>query len=457
MKFVIISTLILLTVFITGCSKDNEAELTTPSAQEYYTCPMHPEIVQDEPGDCPICGMDLVLGTRSEDGHEHSHETGSELEEGYLTIDPVVVQNMGIRVVHAEKRVLQPQIRTFGRLQTAEDKSFSVNLKYSGWIEQIWADKTGEFLNKNEILFEIYSPQLIAAQEEYLNSVNTYGEDNPVSRSAQKKLLLWDVPEDHLQTIVNENNARKNLIVRSPGKGFIMHKTVQAGSTVKAGSDLYHISDLSSIWVMAEVYENQTPFIQEGQEVEITITNIPGRTYSGSIDYIYPVLEDRTRTQKLRIVLNNQDFRLKPGMYANVIIYDKNQEERLTIPSSAVIRNGNEKLVFVGYDIGKYKAHPIETGLYDDSSGQVEVISGLQEGDLVVTSGQFLLDSESQLREAVEKLLAEKLQIQKEADLHDHSGGSEGTYFTCPMHPNIVEDEPGDCPICGMDLIEKEY
>jgi Cu(I)/Ag(I) efflux system membrane fusion protein/cobalt-zinc-cadmium efflux system membrane fusion protein len=457
MKLIAYMIILIMTAAIIGCSDNHKSEIAASGTQDYYTCPMHPEIVQDEPGDCPICGMDLVLGTRADDDHEHSHQSQLDSVEEYLTIDPVMVQNMGVRVEHAEMRKLRPRIRTIGRLEAAEDRSYSMNLKYSGWVERIWADKTGEMVQKNDKLFEIYSPELIAAQEEYLNAVQTYGADNSITRSVKKKMQLWDVPADHLEDVVRENNPGRNLIVRSPGAGFIMHKTIQAGSYVRSGTDLYHLADLSSIWVMAEVYENQIPFIKVGQEVEFTITNLPGGLFTGKIDHIYPELEKKTRTQKLRIVLDNSAYQLKPGMYADVVIFNSWQQELLSIPSSAVIRNGGGKLVFVSYDIGKYKPQTIETGVFDDSSGYIEVISGLQEGDLIVTSGQFLLDSESQLREAVEKLLAEKLQISNTAEHNDHSSESPGTYFTCPMHPNIVEEEAGECPICGMDLIEKEY
>ena len=448
--------LIMLTAIFIGCS-NNKTEIATTETYDYYTCPMHPEIIQDEPGECPICGMDLVPGTRAADDHEHSHESLKDTDNGLLTIDPVVVQNMGIRVEHVARRTLQAQIKTIGRLEVAEDKSYAVNLKYSGWVEEIWADKTGQQLEKNDKLFEIYSPELISVQEEFLNAVLTYGVNKPITVSAEKKLLLWDVPADHLADIIKEKNARKNLIVRAPGNGYIMHKTIQAGSSIKAGSDLYHIADLSSIWVLAEVYENQIPFIREGQEVEVTITNIPGKPLKGKIEYIYPHLEKGTRTQKLRIIIDNPELLLKPGMYADVVIFNDKQNDILSVSASAVIRNGSEKLVFVSYDPGKYKAQKIETGLYNETTDHIEVLSGLQEGDLVVTSGQFLLDSESQLREAVEKLLAEKLQIQDTDEIHEHTSDANGTYFTCPMHPNIVEEEQGECPICGMDLIEKEY
>jgi len=472
-------------VLISACTSHDEPTRSESVENEYYTCPMHPNIVQNEPGECPICGMDLVkkenttndpkvrkikywvdpmdpdfisdkpgkspMGMDLVPVYEEDNDNSSS---NIISIDPVVVQNMGIRVEHAKMRSLTNQIRTIGKIESAEDKNYAVNLRFSGWIEKIWADKIGQKLDKGDKLFEIFSPELISTQEEYLNAVIINGRDSQIALSARKKLILWKVPETHLDNIISSGNALQNLVVRAPASGFIMHKTIQAGSKIKAGSDLYHIADLTTIWVKAEIYEYEIPFVRTGLKVEMTLTNLPGRIFSGEIDYIYPILNPKSRTQQIRIVIPNNDLDLKPGMFADVFINQQEVEEVLTIPVSAIINSGSEKIVFVSYEIGKYEPRTIITGLYDDKNGYIQVKSGLSDGDQIVLSGQFLLDSESQLREAVQKLLAEKLQVTSEKQMHDHE--NTGTYYTCPMHPNIVEEEPGDCPICGMDLIEKE-
>jgi len=453
-SFKILIGIFLIVLMISACTAQNGSKPEETVSNEFYTCPMHPNIVEEEQGDCPICGMDLVHQTLdSTDDVEDDHGSS---KTNSLSIDPVVVQNMGVRVEHAEMRVLSNQIRTIGKVESAEDKKYAINLRFSGWIEKIWADKTGQEIRKGDKLFEIYSPELITTQEEYLNAVTLNGKESQIALSARKKLLLWNVPKSHLDNIISSGNALQNLVVLAPASGFIMHKTIQAGSKIKAGSDLYHIADLTTIWVKAEIYEYEIPFVKTGLKVEMTLTNLPGRIFYGDIDYIYPTLNPKSRTQQIRIVIPNNDLKLKPGMFADVLIFEQDTEEVLTIPVSAIINSGSEKIVFVSSEIGKYEPRTITTGLSDNTKGYVQVKSGLLEGDLIVLSGQFLLDSESQLREAVQKLMAEKLQITSMENIDDHNHESNGTYYTCPMHPNIVEEEPGDCPICGMDLIEKE-
>jgi len=438
-------------IFITGCLNHQEpaaqSNLDQQQSGSYYTCPMHPTIVQEDPGDCPICGMDLVSS------HEdHSKESSDDI----LFIDPVVVQNMGVRVEHALYRDITRNIRTIGTVKLAEDRLYSINLKFSGWIEKLFVDKVGQQVNKGEALFEVYSPELIAAQEEYLQAVNNYGRYSEIAVSTAKRLQLWGIPLSHLNEIVNRNDAQINPVISSPEQGFVLHKTLQKGSFIKAGKDLYHIGNTDEIWIIADVYEFDIPFLKEGSAVEIELTSSPGQNWLGHIDYVYPVLNENTRTQQIRIELRNNENILKPGMFAILNIESEIMEDVLAIPSEAIIHSGQRSIVFLSLGGGKYETREIQTGITDDLDYYTQVLSGLQENDIVVVSGQFLLDSESQLREAVQKLLNAKLEnpteMEPSNDQHSHE---DSFYYTCPMHPNIVENEPGDCPICGMDLIKK--
>ena len=365
---------------------------------------------------------------------------------------------MRVRVEHVRNRNISRNIRTIGKVELADDKSYSVNLRFSGWIEKIFADKVGQKVMKGNKLFEIYSPELVSAQEEYLLAMNTYGEESDLAKAAQRRLILWNIPQSYLDEIIENNNPQKNVIIKAPQTGYVLHKTIQQGSTVKAGKDLYHIGNLDKIWILADIYEFDISFVKEGQDVKIELTYQPGKIWKGNISFIYPTLNPKTRTQKIRIELKNTELNLKPGMFANVEIEVEEMKNVLTIPTEAIINSGTRKVVFISRGYGRYESREIQTGLSDDSEFYTQVISGLEDGEIVVVSGQFLLDSESQLQEAVQKMLDARLQKNIGSDeLEDHEHAPEQTtYYTCPMHPNIVEEDPGDCPICGMDLIEKD-
>lgn len=486
--YLISSILLLFVLIIASCTPKQTAEQKHTEA-EYYTCPMHPTIVQEDEGDCPICGMDLVLeqneiveaqGSSSEQYYTcgmHPEivldEAGScpichmdlvlrkansndDQRSNTITIDPTVVQNMGVRLKHISYRDISHSIRTIGKVEVADDKSYSVNLRFSGWIEKIFADKIGQKIEIGAKLFEIYSPELISAQEEYLLAVNTYGRNSKIAEAAQKRLRLWNISQKHLDKIISENNAQQNVVFTSAFSGHILHKNIKEGSKVKAGADLYHIGNLDKIWIIADLYEFDSVSVKTGQHVTIEFTNLPGKIRTSHISFIYPTLNPKTRTQKIRIELGNPDLTMKPGMFATVRIESERAKRVLTVPTEAIINTGERKVVFLSRGNGKFEPREIQTGLADESNYYSEVISGLEENDIVVISGQFLMDSESQLQEAVQKFLDAKFKSTLNSgsvDDHDHSGS---TYFTCPMHPTIVQDEAGDCPICGMDLIEKE-
>ncbi|MDA3813977.1 MAG: efflux RND transporter periplasmic adaptor subunit [Candidatus Cloacimonetes bacterium] len=486
-----ISFVILLFAFILASCTSKQTVEHSQTEGDYYTCPMHPTVVQEEEGDCPICGMDLVLekgkSTQASDKTESTEKKikywvapmdpnyvsdvpgkspmGMDLVPVYedevpsgkgITIDPTVVQNMGVRVKHVSYRDISHNIRTIGNVEIADDKSYSINLRFSGWIETIFADKIGQKINKGEKLFEIYSPELISAQEEYLLAVNTYGKSSKVAEASRKRLLLWNIPNKHLAKILFENNAQQNVIFISPFSGYILHKNIKEGSNVKAGTDLYHIGNLDTVWIIADLYEFDAASVKIGQNAKIEVTNLPGNIRTGYVSFIYPTINPKTRTQRIRVELENSDLSLKPGMFVTIRIEADRANKVLTVPTEAIINSGERKIVFLSRGNGKFEPREIQTGLADDKDYYTEVISGLEENEIVVVSGQFLLDSESQLQEAVQKLLDVKFRSSSNSevnDKHDHSGD---TYFTCPMHPTIVQDEAGDCPICGMDLIEKE-
>jgi Cu(I)/Ag(I) efflux system membrane fusion protein/cobalt-zinc-cadmium efflux system membrane fusion protein len=250
---------------------------------------------------------------------------------------------------------------------------------------------------------------------------------------------------------------KRLITVSSPASGFIEQMDIAEGSRITSGKNLYTIIDLSNVWLKGEVYDFDAPWVKNGAQVEIDFS-IPGfGPYQGEIAYIYPTLSAQTRTVTVRVELENPDFKLKPGMIAGMLINARSDDEKLIIPSESIIQTGKRKVVFVTKIPGKYEPREVETGLVGDNY-VTEVVAGLEEGETVVTSGQFLLDSESQLQEAVKKFLETQLQSEEGAgDTHKHTDEEMSkALYTCPVHPQIVQEQGGQCPICGMDLVKKK-
>jgi Cu(I)/Ag(I) efflux system membrane fusion protein/cobalt-zinc-cadmium efflux system membrane fusion protein len=455
-----------------GCDESTPPKKTSVAAEKnrtakrkikHWRAPMDPSYVRDKPGKSPM-GMDLVPVYEDGDGGD---------SESTVTVDPVMVQNMGVRVAHVKEGSLSHRVRTIGEVVVAEDLVSVVNLKYSGWIERLYVNRTWEKVRKGQALFSVYSPELVSAQEEYLLALRTNGgKDNPLARSARARLAFWDLGDRMLERLARRGKAMRTLTITAPRAGYVLHKDVVVGAKVNAGQDLLRIGKLDAIWVHAQVYEWDAPWIRVGQKASMELSFEQGRQYSGKVSYIYPTLDKKTRTLTVRLEFVNPLLQLKPGMFTTVWIETQQRSGVLTIPTEAIIHSGERNIVFVAKDeLGKYEPRQVVTGLSGD--GHVtEVKSGLKGGETVVVSGQFLLDSESQLQEALQKLSASRLQVKSgqaaaskagkaggadtPVEEHKHEVGKKKTYWTCGMHPQIVEDRPGTCPICGMDLVQKE-
>ena len=463
-------------------------------AHTLYTCSMHPQILQDEPGVCSVCGMDLVpkeveapadsskaepKGERKilywvapmdpsyrRDGPGKS-PMGMDLVPVYegggggptVTIDPVVVQNMGVRIARVNRGPLTRSIRTIGTVRVAEDRQGVVNLRFSGWIERLRVRETGAFVKQGQALFDVYSPELVSAQQEYLIAVRTSGKGSSLAKSARRRVELFGVPGSVLRD-VEKKGPRGRITVRAPRAGHIVHMNVVDGARVTAGKDLYRIADLAEVWVEAEVYEHDSPWLELGASATVALSFQAGEPRAAKVDYIYPTLNPRTRTVRVRLVLANPDLGLKPGAFATVEIEAQRRTGALLVPTEAILHSGVRRLVFVALEKGHFEPREIQTGLVG-SKYVTEVTSGLVEGERVVTSGQFLIDSESQLQEAVQKMLRDRLAASKafapmEAGAKpDDEPEGPASFWTCSMHPQVVQDGPGTCPVCGMDLVEK--
>jgi Cu(I)/Ag(I) efflux system membrane fusion protein/cobalt-zinc-cadmium efflux system membrane fusion protein len=280
--------------------------------------------------------------------------------------------------------------------------------------------------------------------------------------SARKRLGLWEIPKSHIDRILKTGNGQLRLKVLAPRSGFILHKNVVLGNRVNAGVDLYRIGNLTKIWVTAEVYEYDAPWVEVGQEARMSLSFQEGKSFEGRVSYVYPTLNAKSRTLTVRLEFENPGLNLKPGMFATVYIEALRREGVISIPTEAIIHSGERKLVFVSKGGGEYAPYEVVTGLVGDNR-QTEILSGLKEHQVVVVSGQFLLDSESQLQEAIQKMIRAKLQKPKAVasegstkDDHKGHGHEKMTLYTCPMHPQVIKDKPDTCPICGMDLVKKK-
>jgi Cu(I)/Ag(I) efflux system membrane fusion protein len=374
----------------------------------FYRNPMNPEITSPVPAQDEM-GMDYIPVYADTAGAGRAEPAGT------VQIDPVTVQNIGVRTARAEQRVLSRTIRAVGRVDYDEEHLARLHPKIEGWIEELFIDKTGEQIAKDAMLLNIYSPQLVTSQQEYLLALNSrdvlksspYKEirqgAEELARSARERLELLDVPEHQIRELETTRKIKKNLHIHSPFDGVIVKIGARKGEYVTPQTELYMIADLSTVWVYADVYENDLPWIATGDPVEMQLAGIPGRTFTGRVAYVYPYAEAKTRTIKVRMVFDNPGLLLKPAMFADVSILAQRQVDAVVIPAEAVVRSGEREQVFLVRGPGKFE--PREVALGVSSQGLVQVLEGVETGEEVVTSSQFLIDSESKLREATAKML----------------------------------------------------
>jgi multidrug efflux pump subunit AcrA (membrane-fusion protein) len=372
----------------------------------YWRSPMDPTYIRYRPGKSPM-GMDLVP--------VYEEEGGGKEPASVIRIDPATMQNMGVQLAVVKRRPLSRNIRTFGNITYDETKLYSVNTKFSGWIEKLYANFEGQKVREGDALFDIYSPDLVAAQEDYLVALQQHKAlgTSPVPgiregavrlrEAAYTRLKYWDLTPAQLERLETSGEIRKTLTVFSPVTGVVTKMEAVQGHYVKAGEHQYEIADLSTVWVDADIYEYELPWVELGMPAEMDLPYIPDKRFHGKVLYIYPYLKPTTRTATLRLEFRNPGDELKPGMYANVYLKPPVASEALVIPQEAVIETGVRKLVFVSLGGGRFEARQVTTGA--EGGGETyQVLQGLHEGETIVVSGQFMLDSESRLREAVREM-----------------------------------------------------
>ena len=374
----------------------------------YWVDPMHPAYKSDKPGTAPDCGMDLVPVYEETGGSATARNPVA----GYaaIALPPESRRTIGLRVEKVEMREVTQTIRTVGRVTFDETLLRQIHSKFEGYIEKLFVNATGQAVRKGEPLLSIYSPELLATQEEYLLAYRSRqrfasSSDPGLARgaadlydAARRRLLLWDIRPEDLDRLEKSGLTQKALTLVSPVDGFVLTRTAVAGARVMPSDSLFEIASLERVWVLADVYESEAPFVRPGQTAHVRLSYLPGRTWDGRVTFIAPVLDAATRTLKVRIEIPNRDAVLKPEMYADVLL-ERPLGRVLTGPESAVLATGTRFVVFVEASEGRFEPREVEVGPKVDSSYQV--LQGLGPGDAVVTQANFLIDSESRLKAAI--------------------------------------------------------
>jgi RND family efflux transporter MFP subunit len=371
----------------------------------YWHDPMLPDFRSDKPGKSPM-GMDLIP--------KYADDESEADVKGTVRIDPAAIQNIGVRTDVAQKRTLLKTIRTVGVVTYDETKLSKIQSKVPGWIEKLYVNSTGLAVAHDTILLELYSPDLVTTQEEYLlalnyrDSLKESASENVVKggeqllASALRRLELFDVPRHQIEELTASRKVKKTLHIHSPVVGIVVKKDVTQGMYIEPNTTLYEIADLSTVWVNADIFEYEIPYVREGQHAVMTLGSIPGREFKGRITYVYPYLDPQSRSVKVRFEFPNPKLALKPEMYGDVTIHSGDSRSGVAIPTEAILRTGLSALVFVDRGEGRFEPREVQTGM--ESEGFTQVISGVDDGEKVVVSAQFLIDSESKLKEAVGKI-----------------------------------------------------
>jgi len=365
------------------------------AAETLYTCSMHPQVLQSEPGSCPICGMTL---TALKTG-------GGSLTDLVIEIDPGTVQLMNLRTEPVARGPVNRLIRAVGEVEFNERTLRDITTKYDGWVERLHVDATWTQVSAGDPLFDIYSPELYNAQLNYLIALRSEGAaGGPLTRSALDRLRLFDVSSDFLAELAASDTPQRTYTYRAPFDGIVIDKAGVEGQMLKAGERVFRLANLDTVWVNAQLYEREVPEIAAGLEVQVRATYGGDRSFHGIIDQVLPMVQADTRTVMARTLVHNVDGFLRPGMYADVRLTLTESEDAVLVADSAVIRSGERNTVFVALDGGRFEAREIRLGSRTNDY-RYEVLEGLEAGERVVVSGQFMLDSESQLREAIRKLM----------------------------------------------------
>lgn len=399
LTFVIIAA-VLLGIFLGPYLKLHSPDAPAQEATKkplYWIDPMEPQIHYPGPGKSRM-NMELV---------PVFSEPETKTETNTIKISPTLIQNLGVRTAAVEKGPLARQIETVGSVEPNENKIYHIHTYAEGWIRNLTVKASGEKVTKGKLLVQLYSPILISAQREFLLALE--GGDKQLIEGARHKLQSFKISDEQIERVQRTKQADQLIDILSPQDGFIEKLNVREGMRVTPDTELMSLVDLSSIWIIAQIYEQQAGWVSEGQEAYAKLPAFPEKIWKGKVEYIYPELDANTRTLKIRFLFDNPKNELKPNMYANVTILIAPKTDTLTIPMEALIRSSQGNHVIVSLGEGRFQVKTVKTGI--ETNERVEILSGLEKGEQVVTSGQFLIDSEANLRTSIQRIEGETLQI----------------------------------------------
>ena len=378
--------------------KESAVEHAARHLDPTYVCPMHPDVVRDEPASCPICGMDLV----------EREQTGATDERPEVSLDAAVVQNMGVRTAKVERGTLWKYIRTQGTVAYDDDRLLQIHPRTAGWIENLYVRTDGVRVERKDDLADYFSPEVLQAQQAYIDSleageVESFGSAEAASpaqafreRAGVGMLKYLKVPNMDIMGLERSMEPREIVAIKAPQGGVIVEHNVREGQFVTPWDNMFTIVDLSEVWVMVDIFEHQLAWVRPGLTAEITTPAYPGRTWEGTVEFVYPEVHPQARTLRARLEFNNPDELLLPNMFVEAVIYGGPKRDVLVLPREALILSGDREFVVKALGDGRFRPVEVTTGMWRDDD--VEIAAGLAEGDEIVISGQFLIDSESNLQ-----------------------------------------------------------
>ncbi len=441
-------------------SGETAVEHSVKHLDSKYQCPMHPNIVKDNEGSCPICGMTLIpleqdvktaakkqkvvlywvapmdpnyrrdkpgkspMGMDLEPVYSDGDEADNGDEAGpVVKISAAVENNLGVRTALVESGKLWRKITTVGYVDLDESKVSHIHLRVDGWIEKLAIDTEGDRVKKGQRLFDLYSPKLVNAMEEYLQAMRSKNQRLIVA--SREKLVSLGISKRQIDKLKKTRKVSQTISVYAPQDGIITMLMAREGMYVQPKNEVMTMADLSSVWVMAEVFESQSAWVELGQPADVELTFIPGRTWQGKVDYIYPSLDPKNRTLKVRLRFDNPGEMLKPNMYANVIIYGGAKKDVLSVPREAVLRSGGTERLIIAKGKGRFAQRFVVVGM--ESGDFVEIISGISVGEKVVTSAQFLIDSEASMKASIARMSDPEPAKMSDKEMADMNAPAKGT------------------------------